>query len=143
MFEVIVEDITETHRLHEQLRQAQKMEAIGQLAGGVAHDFNNMLTAILGYSEMLTEQIGPDKPIGRDLHEIAAAAKTCGGADRQLLAFSRQQVLAMAAVDLTRRRSHRGADAAAAARRANHDHDGAGRRPRVRDGRCPHSSSIC
>ena len=68
--EVIVEDITEQHRLHEQLRQAQKMEAIGQLAGGVAHDFNNMLTAILGYSELLTEQIGPDKPIGQDLREI-------------------------------------------------------------------------
>src|SRR5712691_4853863 len=101
MFEVIVEDITEQHRLHEQLRQAQKMEAIGQLAGGVAHDFNNMLTAILGYTELLTDQIGPDKAIGRDLHEITAAAKRAAALTRQLLAFSRKQVLAMAAVDLT------------------------------------------
>src|SRR4051812_48364392 len=61
--------------LQEQLRQAQKLEAIGQLAGSVAHDFNNMLTAILGYAELLTEQIGPDKPIGRDLQEIVAAAE--------------------------------------------------------------------
>jgi two-component system cell cycle sensor histidine kinase/response regulator CckA len=101
IFEVIVEDVTEQHRLHEQLRQAQKMEAIGQLAGGVAHDFNNMLTAILGYAELLTDQIGPDKPIGRDLHEIKAAATRAAALTRQLLAFSRQQVLAMAAVDLT------------------------------------------
>ena len=100
-FEVIVEDITEQHRLHERLRQAQKMEAIGQLAGGVAHDFNNMLTAILGYTELLTDQIGPDKPIGRDLHEITAAARRAAALTRQLLAFSRKQVLAMAAVDLT------------------------------------------
>jgi len=59
-------------QLEEQLRQAQKMEAIGQLAGG-AHDFNNMLTAILGYSALIAEQIGPDKPIGKDLREIVAA----------------------------------------------------------------------
>src|SRR5439155_8275558 len=99
--EVIVKDITEQHRLHERLRQAQKMEAIGQLAGGVAHDFNKMLTAILGYTELLTDQIGPDKAIGRDLHEITAAARRAAALTRQLLAFSRKQVLAMAAVDLT------------------------------------------
>jgi two-component system cell cycle sensor histidine kinase/response regulator CckA len=101
LFEVIVEDVTEQHRLHEQLRQSQKMEAIGQLAGGVAHDFNNMLTAILGYSELLQEQIGPDKPIGRDLREIQAAAERAAGLTRQLLAFSRKQVLAMTAVNLS------------------------------------------
>jgi PAS domain S-box-containing protein len=98
--EVMVEDITEQHRLHAQLRQAQKMEAIGLLAGGVAHDFNNMLTAILGYSEMLAEQIGPDKPIGRDLREITAAAERAAALTKQLLAFSRKQVFSMVAVDL-------------------------------------------
>jgi two-component system, cell cycle sensor histidine kinase and response regulator CckA len=99
--EVIVEDITEQHRLHAQLRQAQKMEAIGLLAGGVAHDFNNMLTAILGYSELLTEQIGPDKPIGRDLREIRMAAERAAALTKQLLAFSRKQVFSMVAVDVT------------------------------------------
>jgi signal transduction histidine kinase len=86
--------------LEEQVRQAQKMEAIGQLAGGIAHDFNNLLTAILGYCELLTEQIGPDKPIGRDLQEIASAARSAASMTRQLLAFSRRQVLTVAALDL-------------------------------------------
>jgi PAS domain S-box-containing protein len=101
VLEVIVEDITQQHRLQEQLRQSQKMEAIGRLAGGVAHDFNNMLTAILGYAELLTEQIGPDKPIGRDLLEIKKAAERAAALTRQLLAFSKKQVLTMEPLDLT------------------------------------------
>jgi PAS domain S-box-containing protein len=98
---VVFDDITERRTLEAQYQQAQKMEAIGMLAGGVAHDFNNMLTAILGYSELLTEQIGPDKPMGQDLREIMAAAQRAAALTRQLLAFSRLQVLAVAPLDIT------------------------------------------
>jgi PAS domain S-box-containing protein len=94
-------DVTERRTLEAQYQQAQKMEAIGRLAGGVAHDFNNMLTAILGYSAMLTEQIGPDKPIGQDLREITAAAERAAALTKQLLAFSRSQVFSLVAVDVT------------------------------------------
>jgi len=86
--------------LEDELRQAQKIEAIGQLAGSVAHDFNNMLTAILGYAELLTEQIGPDKPIGRDLQEIVAAAERAAALTRQLLAFGRKQSITPVAVSV-------------------------------------------
>jgi PAS domain S-box-containing protein len=96
------EVITERKRLQDQLRQAQKMEAIGHLAGGVAHDFNNILTAILGYCELLTAQIGPDKPMGRDLQEIMSAAQRAATLTRQLLAFSRKQAFSLTALDLSR-----------------------------------------
>jgi PAS domain S-box-containing protein len=97
----VVTDITERKQLEEQLRQASKMEAIGQLAGGVAHDFNNMLAIILGYSELLSEQIGPDKPIGQDLRQITAAAERAAVLTRQLLAFSRKQVFSVVPVDVS------------------------------------------
>ncbi|PYR29900.1 MAG: hypothetical protein DMF92_10330 [Acidobacteria bacterium] len=94
-------DVTDRKLLEAQFRQSQKMEAIGMLAGGVAHDFNNMLTVILGFSELLAEQIRPDKPIGRDLKEIVGAAQRAAALTRQLLAFSRKQVLVVTPLDLT------------------------------------------
>jgi two-component system, cell cycle sensor histidine kinase and response regulator CckA len=87
-------------RLEEQLRQAQKLEGIGRLAGGIAHDFNNILTTIAGYSEMVLDQIGPDKPISGDLIEIRKATDRAAQLTRQLLAFSRQQVLRVADIDV-------------------------------------------
>ena len=90
----------ERARLEEQLRQAQKLEGIGRLAGGIAHDFNNILTTIAGYSEMVLDQIGPDKPISGDLIEIRKATDRAAQLTRQLLAFSRQQVLRVEDIDV-------------------------------------------
>jgi len=87
-------------QLQDQLLHAQKLAAIGQLTGGVAHDFNNVLTAILGYSELLTEQIGSDNPIGRDLKEIVDAAQHGAALTHQLLAFSRNQRPSMTPINL-------------------------------------------
>src|SRR5262249_37608629 len=89
-------------QLKERIMEAQRMEAVGQLAGGVAHDFNNALTAILGYSDLLTEQIGPDKPIGRDLKEIVDAAQHAASLTHQLLAFSRKQAPKTTEIDMNR-----------------------------------------
>jgi two-component system, cell cycle sensor histidine kinase and response regulator CckA len=99
-FEMIAEDITERRALEEQLRQSQKMEAVGRLAGGIAHDFNNLLTVIKGYSELMLEELdGPD-PLHNELDEIRKAADRAASLTRQLLAFSRQQVLAPKVLDL-------------------------------------------
>src|SRR5947208_2078935 len=86
-------DVTERVQLEQQLRQAQKMEAVGRLAGGIAHDFNNILTAITGYADLLLEDLGATDPRRLDADEIHKAADRAAGLTRQLLAFSRQQVL--------------------------------------------------
>ena len=87
------EDVTRQRSLEQQLRQAQRMESIGRLAGGVAHDFNNVLTAIFGYSELMAEGFAVGTHERDDLEEIRKAAQRASGLTRQLLAFSRQQVL--------------------------------------------------
>jgi len=97
--EGIVEDITEQQRLAAQLRQAQKMEAVGRLAGGIAHDFNNLLTAILGYAEILGDQMS-DESARRDLGEIHRAGTRAADLTRQLLAFSRKQMMKPVVCDL-------------------------------------------
>ena len=86
-------DITERVRLEEQFRQAQKMEAVGRLAGGIAHDFNNLLTAILGYADLVSEQLPPDGPVAADIEQIRKAGLSASSLTRQLLAFSRRQML--------------------------------------------------
>jgi PAS domain S-box-containing protein len=95
-----VRDVTERRQLEQQLRQAQKMEAIGRLAGGVAHDFNNVLTAVFGYIDLLREELPANSGAHEDLAEVRKAAERAASLTKQLLAFSRQQVLAPVVVDL-------------------------------------------
>jgi signal transduction histidine kinase len=91
---------TQQLRLEEQLVQSQKMEGIGRLAGGVAHDFNNLLTAILGYAELMEAQLGDDEGLRSELREIRSAGERAAALTRQLLAFSRRQVLQPRTLDL-------------------------------------------
>ncbi len=91
---------TEHERLQIQLLQAQKMEAVGRLAGGVAHDFNNMLGVILGYSELALERLAQNDPVRHELVEVHAAAARSADLTRQLLAFARQQAVSPEVLDL-------------------------------------------
>jgi nitrogen-specific signal transduction histidine kinase len=89
----MIEDVTDERELEDRLRQAQKLEAIGRLAGGVAHDFNNMLTAISGYNTLALDRTPAESPLRADLHEIRKATDRATLLTRQLLAFSRKQIL--------------------------------------------------
>jgi two-component system, cell cycle sensor histidine kinase and response regulator CckA len=93
-------DITERKRLEDKLGQAAKMEAIGQLAGGIAHDFNNILTAIMGYSEILIQQMPEDSPYRSKVVQVNRAGARAANLTRQLLAFSRKQILDLRPLDL-------------------------------------------
>ena len=95
----VVTDVTERRLLELQLRQSQKMEALGQLAGGVAHDFNNLLTAIMGYGRFALETAGDDAQ-RHDLEEIVKAASRAAALTKQLLAFSRRHMVETAVLDL-------------------------------------------
>ena len=100
VFELFAEDVTERRALEQQLRQAQKMEAVGRLAGGIAHDFNNLLMVISGYTEFLLEKLNGAPDLRAPAQEIASAAERASSLTRQLLAFSRKQMLAPKIVNL-------------------------------------------
>jgi PAS domain S-box-containing protein len=95
-----VQDVTEQRRLEERVRQGQKLEAVGRLAGGVAHDFNNMLTAISGYTDLLLARAEGDETLRGYARQIEQASQRAAGLTRQLLAFSRRQVLQPRVIDV-------------------------------------------
>lgn len=99
-FAAVKRDITEQIRLTDQLQQAQKMESVGRLAGGVAHDYNNMLSVILGYTELAMRELDAGSPAYRDLEEVHKAANRSVDITRQLLAFARKQPIAPKVLDL-------------------------------------------
>lgn len=99
-FIAVKDDVTGKRALEEQLRQAQKMEAIGQLAGGVAHDFNNLLTGITGYAQLVLNELPEDGPLAADLCRVIGVAERAAALTRQLLAFSRRQTLQFKVFDL-------------------------------------------
>jgi len=96
----VIQSEEKNKSLENQLLQAQKMESVGRLAGGVAHDYNNMLSVILGYADLAMERVGPQDPLYEDLNEILIAGKRSEDITRQLLAFARQQTIAPKVLDL-------------------------------------------
>jgi PAS domain S-box-containing protein len=96
----VATDITDRKRLETQLQQSQKLEAIGKLAGGIAHDFNNLLTVIQGYSDLLLSKISNNDPIHNQIRQINDAANRAESLTRQLLAFSRKQIMKSRVIDL-------------------------------------------
>ncbi len=96
----VVADNTDRKRLELQFRQIQKMDAVGLLAGGIAHDFNNLLTVITGYCEMMLDQIDPATPIHEDVKEVLKASERATALTKQLLAFSRKQIVQPRVIDL-------------------------------------------
>ena len=100
LFTVILRDISARTHLEEELRQSQKIEAVGQLAGGIAHEFNNFLGVILGYGELLSEEARENESLRRNVAEIKAATQRAASLTRQLLAFSRKQLLEPKVLDL-------------------------------------------
>ena len=98
--EGISRDITERHNMEEQLRQSQKMEAIGALAGGLAHDFNNMLTVIIGYSDLILTDEAPTPQVAEKIDQVKKAAELAASLTRQLLAFGRKQLVRRRALDV-------------------------------------------
>ncbi|MGA8540739.1 MAG: ATP-binding protein, partial [Terriglobales bacterium] len=100
VLELIAEDITDRRQLEEQLRQAQKMDAVGRLAGGVAHDFNNLLMVINGYTEVLLDQLEAGGEMHHKVQSIQQAAERAATLTRQLLAFSRKQLLELKVIDV-------------------------------------------
>jgi len=103
-----IADITARKALEDQLRQAQKMEALGKLAGGVAHDFNNLLTVIAGYAESLRAEVPPDSEASHDAEQVLAGTARASALTRQLLAYSRRQVLQPQVVELAETVDHLG-----------------------------------
>jgi PAS domain S-box-containing protein len=102
----ISRDITDQKKMEDQLRQSQKIETVGRLAGGIAHDFNNLLTVINGYSELLLHKVKDKSPLSGELEEIKLAGERAAALTRQLLAFSRRQVLQPKVLDLNEVISH-------------------------------------